>query len=72
MAITEGPDRFILPLLAEYVDSGFRTPRDRMIYSLRSNGRYQLIILACGSLGLLYIFYQNKFEKTSVKALVMA
>jgi hypothetical protein len=70
--MVDGNDRFILPLLGEYVDSGFRTPRGRIMYSLRSNGRYQVIMLACGALGLLYVFGQNGFKKTSVKALVMA
>lgn len=43
-----------------------------MIYSLRSNARYQLIVLACGIVGLVYLFLQNGFAKTSVKAMVMA
>lgn len=64
--------RLILPLLGEYVDSGYRTPKDRMIYSLRSNGRYQLIVLSCGIAGAVYVFLQNGFRGTSVKALVMA
>ncbi|KAL8666611.1 MAG: hypothetical protein Q9168_007456 [Polycauliona sp. 1 TL-2023] len=63
---------FILPLLGEYIDSGYRAPKDRFIYSLRSNGRYQLIVLGCGIAGLGYVFVQNGFEGTSVKALVMA
>ncbi|KAL9045549.1 MAG: hypothetical protein Q9206_007273, partial [Seirophora lacunosa] len=47
---------FILPLLGEYIDSGYRTPKDRFIYSLRSNGRYQLIVLAyCW--GLIFAIY---------------
>lgn len=64
--------RIILPLLGEYIDSGYRTPKDRFLYSLRSNGRYQLIVLACGIGGLAYVFLQNGFKGTSVKALVMA
>ncbi|PGH10417.1 hypothetical protein GX51_00176 [Blastomyces parvus] len=62
----------ILPLLGEYVDSGYRTPKDRILYSLRSNGRYQLIVLGSGIVGLVYISIQNGFEFTSIKALVMA
>ncbi|KAL8933297.1 MAG: hypothetical protein Q9216_006434, partial [Gyalolechia sp. 2 TL-2023] len=62
----------ILPLLGEYIDSGYRTPKDRLTYSLRSNGRYQLIVLACGLGGLAYVLLQNGFQGTSVKALVMA
>ncbi len=64
--------RFILPLLGEYVDSGYRTPKDRVLYSLRSNGRYQLVVLLCGIVGLGYVLWQNGFQGTSVKALVMA
>ncbi|KAL8801626.1 MAG: hypothetical protein Q9223_006925 [Gallowayella weberi] len=70
--LTFGLTWFILPLLGEYIDSGYRTPKDRFIYSLRSNGRYQLIVLACGLGGLIYVFLQNGFEGTSVKVLVMA
>ena len=62
----------VLPLLGEFVDSGYRTPRDRVLYSLRANGRYQLIVLSCGVVGLVYVFLQNGFHGTSVKALVMA
>ncbi|KAI9875902.1 MAG: hypothetical protein M1830_007804 [Pleopsidium flavum] len=62
----------ILPLLGEYMDSGYRTPKDRIIYSLRSNGRYQLIVMSCGMAGLIYIFIQNGFDDSSVKGLVMA
>ncbi|KAI4143307.1 MAG: hypothetical protein LQ340_007051, partial [Diploschistes diacapsis] len=62
----------ILPLLGEYVDSGYRTPRDRMTYSLKSNAQYYLIVLACGLLGLVYILWQNGFNGPSVKSLVMA
>ena len=62
----------MLPLLGEYTDSGFRTPKDRILYSLRSNARYQLIVLGCGTLGLVYVFWSNGFEGTSVKSLIMA
>ncbi|KAL8946387.1 MAG: hypothetical protein Q9222_007209, partial [Ikaeria aurantiellina] len=70
--LTFGLTWFILPLLGEYIDSGYRAPKDRFLYSLRSNGRYQLIILVCGIGGLVYVFLQNGFEGTSVKAMVMA
>ena len=64
--------RVILPVLGEYTDSGFRTPKDRLLYSLRSNGRYQLIAFGCGTVGLAYVFWENGFQATSVKSLVMA
>ncbi|KAJ5818661.1 LMBR1-like membrane protein [Penicillium riverlandense] len=62
----------ILPLLGEYVDSGYREPRARIIYSLRQNARYQLIVLCCATVGLIYISIQIKFDFTSIKGLVMA
>ena len=43
-----------------------------MIYSLRSNARYQLIVLGCGIVGLVYVFWQNGFEGVSVKSLIIA
>ncbi|KAL8863692.1 MAG: hypothetical protein Q9178_000375 [Gyalolechia marmorata] len=70
--LTFGLTWFILPLLGEYIDSGYRTPRDRFVYSLRSNGRYQLVVIGCAIGGLVYVFLQNGFQGTSVKALVMA
>ncbi|KPI36858.1 LIMR family protein [Cyphellophora attinorum] len=63
---------FILPLLAEYMDAGYRDPMDRLIYSLRSNGRYQLIMLSCAVLGLVYISFDYSFNFTAIKGLLMA
>ncbi|KAB8078537.1 LMBR1-like membrane protein-domain-containing protein [Aspergillus leporis] len=62
----------ILPLLGEYVDSGYRDPKGRIQYSLRSNARYQLIVLCCAVVGLIYISIQNGFKFGTIKALVMA
>ncbi|KAJ5551348.1 hypothetical protein N7535_000701 [Penicillium sp. DV-2018c] len=62
----------ILPLLGEYVDSGYRDPKGRLMYSLRSNAQYQLILLACSLVGLVYVSISNGFEFTSIKGLVMA
>lgn len=64
--------RAILPLLGEFVDSGYREPKARMLYSLRSNGRYQLVVLSCAIAGLIYISIQNGFEFKSIKAIAMA
>ncbi|KAI5274519.1 hypothetical protein E4T47_02489 [Aureobasidium subglaciale] len=68
---------FVLPLLGEYCDSGYREPKDRFIYSLRSNARYQLITLSVGTTGAVYFFWQNRNDDTTnkaetLKALVMA
>lgn len=65
-------NRVILPLLGEFVDSGYREPKDRFLYSLRSNARYHLIVLTCSVVGLIYISIQNGFDFASIKALVMA
>lgn len=62
----------ILPLLGEYVDSGYRDAKGRLQYSIRSNARYQLIVLCCALVGLVYISIQNGFKFNSIKGLVMA
>ncbi|KAI2717631.1 hypothetical protein CBS147332_4511 [Penicillium roqueforti] len=62
----------ILPLLGEYVDSGYREPKGRLMYSLRSNAKYQMIVLGCALVGLIYVSISNGFEFTSIKGLVMA
>jgi hypothetical protein len=62
----------ILPYLGEYCDSGYREPKDRFLYAVRSNGRYQLMMLASGTIGAIYILFQNGFHWESFKGLVMA
>ncbi|KAF2798089.1 hypothetical protein K505DRAFT_322113 [Melanomma pulvis-pyrius CBS 109.77] len=62
----------ILPYLGEYCDSGYREPKARLLYSLRSNARYQLITLGSGVLGAIYFFLQNGWHWSSFKGLVMA
>jgi LMBR1-like membrane protein len=63
---------FILPLLGEYMDAGYRDPKKRLIYSLRSNGRYQLIMLGCTVAGLIYLIIDYGFDFTAIKGLLMA
>lgn len=58
-------------MLGEYVDSGYREPRARLRYSLRSNARYQLMVLCCAIAGLIYISIQNGFNFVSIKSLAM-
>lgn len=62
----------ILPLLGEYADSGYRDTKGRLLYSLKSNGKYQLIVLGAAILGAVYFFINEGFHYTSLKALVMA
>ncbi|KAI9812199.1 MAG: hypothetical protein M1827_004865 [Pycnora praestabilis] len=70
--LTFGLTWIILPLLGNYADAGYRTPKDRFLYSLRENGRYQLIVLSCAMIGLIYFILQSGFNPTSIKGLVMA
>lgn len=63
---------FVLPLLGEYCDSGYRDPKSRIIDSLRTNARYQLIVLSTAVLGLVYFIWENGFHVASIKGLVMA
>jgi hypothetical protein len=63
---------FILPFLGEYCDSGYREVKDRSIYSLRVNLRYQLIGLAIGAAGLVYFILENGFHIASIKGLIIA
>ncbi|EKG17436.1 LMBR1-like membrane protein [Macrophomina phaseolina MS6] len=62
----------ILPLLGEYSDAGYLSPRSRFLYSLRSNGQYWAIIVGCSILGLIYFVMSNGFNFASLKGLVMA
>ncbi|KAL1297144.1 hypothetical protein AAFC00_004720 [Neodothiora populina] len=61
----------ILPLLGDYMDSGYREPKDRMTYSLRTNARYQLIVLGTGTIALVYFFIQSGFNAGNVKSAIM-
>jgi hypothetical protein len=63
---------FILPILAEYSDSGYRDIRGRLMYSLRSNAQYQAIVLGSAILGGIYVFMTAGIELTSLQGLVMA
>ncbi|KAL9070764.1 MAG: hypothetical protein Q9157_005704, partial [Trypethelium eluteriae] len=68
----DSPCRFILPLLGEYVDSGYRDIKSRLLYSLRSNGRFQLMYLVSGIVAAVYLYIEYGFHTNSPKALVMA
>lgn len=62
----------VLPVLGEYMDSGYRDFKSRMVYSLHSNGRYQLIMVGSGVAGLIYMILSYGFDFTAIKGLVMA
>ena len=42
------------------------------MYSLRSNARYQLTVLSCALVGLVYVSISNGFDFRSIKGLIMA
>ena len=62
----------ILPLLGEYTDSGYREPRARFLYSVKSNGRYWALMLGTGIIGLIYFVWNNGFNFGNLKGMVMA
>ncbi|CZR54336.1 related to integral membrane protein [Phialocephala subalpina] len=63
---------FILPILAEYSDAGYRDPKDRLLYSLRSNAKYQAIVLGAGIATMIYILVSYGVHVDSFKATLMA
>ncbi|KAI1326381.1 LMBR1-like membrane protein-domain-containing protein [Xylariaceae sp. FL0255] len=63
---------FIFPIFAEYSDAGCREPKDRLLYSLRSNAQYYAIVLSLGIVGLVYFFISYGPSFTSLKGLVMS
>ena len=67
-----GLNRFILPILAEYSDAGYREPRDRLFYSLRSNAQYHIMVFGSGIVGLAYVIVVYGFSVDSIKGIVMA
>lgn len=62
----------ILPILGEYCDSGYREPKARIKYALRSNGQYWLIVLGCTVFGSIYLIWWNGFELDTFKSIAMA
>ncbi len=64
--------RFILPILAEYSDSGHREPKAKLLDSLRANAQYYAIVFGSGALGLIYVLISYRQFFTSLKGTVMA
>ncbi|XXH05085.1 hypothetical protein Hte_011509 [Hypoxylon texense] len=63
---------FILPILAEYSDAGYREPKDRILYSLRQNAQYYALVFGAAVLGLVYFFISYGPSFTSLKGLILA
>ncbi|KAK3901334.1 LMBR1-like membrane protein-domain-containing protein [Staphylotrichum tortipilum] len=63
---------FILPILAEYSDSGYREPKDKLLDSLRANAQYYAVVFGSGALGLIYVLVSYRQFFTSLKGTAMA
>jgi hypothetical protein len=63
---------FILPILAEYADSGYREPKDKFLYSLRENAQFHAIVLGLTGVSLIYVVVAHGITVTSLKAPIMA
>ncbi|KAK3937252.1 LMBR1-like membrane protein-domain-containing protein [Diplogelasinospora grovesii] len=63
---------FILPILAEYSDSGYREPKDKVMDSLRANAQYYAIVFGSGFLLLIYVLVSYGHFSESLKSTVMA
>ncbi|KAL2135525.1 hypothetical protein VTI74DRAFT_8131 [Chaetomium olivicolor] len=63
---------FILPILAEYSDSGYREPKAKVLDSLRANAQYYAIVFGSGALGLIYVLISYGHFSESLKSTVMA
>jgi hypothetical protein len=64
--------RFILPILAEYSDSGYREPQAKLLDSLRANAQYYAIVFGSGALGFIYVLISYGHFSSSLKSTVMA
>jgi hypothetical protein len=62
----------ILPMLGEYCDSGYREPKARVMYAVRSLGRYWAMMLGAGFVGSIYLIWWNGLHLETFKSLVMA
>ncbi|KAH8781336.1 LMBR1-like membrane protein-domain-containing protein [Diaporthe sp. PMI_573] len=63
---------FILPVLAEYSDAGYRDPKGKLMYSLRSNAQYYAMVFGFGIIALIYVFASYGIHLDSLKSPVMA
>ena len=64
--------RFILPILGEYCDAGYRSPKAKFKYALQSNGQFQFIVLGCGFVGAVYFLLHFGMQSISLKATIVA
>lgn len=70
--LTFGLTWFILPILAEYCDSGYREPKGKILDSLRANAQYYAILFGSGAIGLIYVYWSYGQFSESLKGTIMA
>ncbi|KAI6246247.1 hypothetical protein HI914_05530 [Erysiphe necator] len=63
---------FILPILGEYADTGYRDPKSRLIWSLKRNLVYQGVVLGSGLTIMIYFFVSAGVSFTTFKGLLVA
>ncbi|KAK0737013.1 LMBR1-like membrane protein-domain-containing protein, partial [Apiosordaria backusii] len=63
---------FILPILAEYSDSGYREPKAKVIDSLRANAQYYAVVFGSGLVGFVYVLWSYESFDSSLKGTVIA
>ncbi|POS86366.1 hypothetical protein EPUL_001464 [Erysiphe pulchra] len=63
---------FILPILGEYADTGYRDPKSRLIWSLKRNLVYQGVIFGSGLAVMIYFFVSAGVSFTTLKGLLVA
>ncbi|KAL9944724.1 hypothetical protein D7B24_005872 [Verticillium nonalfalfae] len=63
---------FILPVLGEYSDAGYRDPKDNVLYSLRANAQYHAMVFGAGLVGLVYLVTSHGLNFASLKTTIMA
>ncbi|RKF55910.1 LMBR1 domain-containing protein 2 [Erysiphe neolycopersici] len=63
---------FILPILGEYADTGYRDPKSRLIWSLKRNLVYQGVVFGSGLAVMIYFFISAGVSFTTLKGLLVA
>ncbi|WYZ40410.1 hypothetical protein EsH8_IV_000751 [Colletotrichum jinshuiense] len=65
---------FILPILGEYSDSGYREPQDSLKYAIRQNAQYHAMVLGTAGVALAYLFirYQPGILTTKTTFMTLA
>ncbi|CAD6499372.1 BgTH12-03488 [Blumeria graminis f. sp. triticale] len=63
---------FILPILAEYADAGYRDIKARLFWSLKRSLGYQATLLASGLILMIYLFVHSGVSPNTFKAILMA